>query len=382
MISKAALTNPISSTPPVSTALVPAEFFGKPLDPTSSPPQSTYWSRKQAMNYSKDQKFQLGVTDKLSTSRTSGLKPYIMDTPGRSKAKASMDISASQFSRTKQESTRTPSLSSSISTASSDSELVEPSGTDVPKPRHVVLYRSTSSMFPKKLNLYRPPLVRANEAFEEQLNSRNDALPMIVLTPPDDEDDYCTVSPFIVELFCPFTTDSVVHIQNLRVPTAPTFKSTEANSIRRKYPHPAGPWLRPHHTADLRVSGRSTVSSSPLALKRSSWRWKDGCRTPQGTVLGWEGTVSYFNKQYNLQNKLKKIATKNGQAHTPQTKTIHPAVAMFPPPRLPSEKEIQQRQLQFTIEQSLRLGRKVNRKRQSRHTGIYLRATQSTGDLK
>ncbi|KAI9618046.1 hypothetical protein KEM48_006987 [Puccinia striiformis f. sp. tritici PST-130] len=32
------------------------------------------------------------------------------------------------------------------------------------------------------------------------------------------------------------------------------------------------------------------------------------------------------------------------------------------------EKEIQQRQLQFTIEQSLRLGRKVNRKRQSRHT--------------
>ncbi|POV96248.1 hypothetical protein PSTT_15751 [Puccinia striiformis] len=110
------------------------------------------------MNYSKDQKFQLGVTDKLSTSRTSGLKPYIMDTPGRSKAKASMDISASQFSRTKQESTRTPSLSSSISTASSDSELVEPSGTDVPKPRHVVLYRSTSSMFPKNLNLYRPPL--------------------------------------------------------------------------------------------------------------------------------------------------------------------------------------------------------------------------------
>ncbi|KAA1097423.1 hypothetical protein PGT21_006304 [Puccinia graminis f. sp. tritici] len=368
MISQLVLTNPISSPPsPSNIALGPNKSSSRYLETPSSYSKTVFWNRRQRMNYSKNAIFQNRMTDKRFPSYASG--------PER--------LDPSHYLKSKQDSTRTPSLSSSISTASSDSELLEPLGADATKPQHIVLYRSTNSkgcFFPKALSFCASSLVKSNETFGEISDSRNDALPMIVLTPPDDEDDYCTVSPFILELFCPYTTDSVVHHQNLRVPTAPTSKGIESNSKRRKYPHPAGPWLRPQHTANLRTCGRSAVSSSPLTNKRLTWRWEDGCRTAQGTVVGWEATVSYFIKQYNSQNKLKKAATKHGESPLPK-KIIYPAVFMFPPPRLPNEKEIQQRQLQFTIEQSLRLGRKVNRKRQNRHPSFHHKASQSTGDL-
>ncbi|OAV97088.1 hypothetical protein PTTG_05787 [Puccinia triticina 1-1 BBBD Race 1] len=372
MISKLALTNPILSAP-ISVALGSDNYVsGKHSDSTSSHSKAGFWSRKQPINSMKNAISHIQTSDKRLSSHTSGLEPR-MDTLEPFNTKSSINVPTRQSLSSHQDSTRTPSLSSSISTKSSDSDLLESSEADTTELQQIVLYQSTSSNASRFCG---PSFTKSNEVQEEMKMSRGGVLllPTIVLTPPDDEDDYCTVSPFILELFCPYTTDSVVH-QNLQVPTAPKSKGIEANSKRRKYPHPAGPWLRPHHTADLRVSGKSAVSSSPLANQKLTWRWEDGCRTAQGIVVGWGATVSYFIKKYNYQNKLKEIGTKHCE-------NLAPAVVVFPPPRLPNEKEIQQRQLQFTIEQSVRLGQKVHRKRQNHPMSFHHKASQPVGDLK
>ncbi|KNZ56692.1 hypothetical protein VP01_2341g4 [Puccinia sorghi] len=376
----------LSSAPSLSPAVLsPDTNSGKPLESSSSAnPKTSFRTRKiRAMNYPKNVIFPKIITAKiLSSFEPPALKPTHHDALPPPDTGASMNLSSDELLTSAQASTGTPSLSSSTSTTSSDSDLQEPyPWTDVCKPQQVVLYCSTSlkgCRFPRALSFYGPSLGKSSERREQ-------TLPMIVLTPPDDEDDYCTVSPFILDLFCPYTLESVAHCQNLRVPTAPTSKGVEATSQRRKFPHPAGPWLRPQHTLHLRqrINRRHLAHSTPLANKRPTWRWNDGCRTAQGNVVGWEDTVPYFTKQHNSQNKINRAVSKYAQGHPTSGQTImYPAVASFPPPRLPSEREIQQHQLQLTIQQGLRLGRRVHRTRQNRHINLHHKAAQPSVDLK
>ncbi|POV96253.1 hypothetical protein PSTT_15752 [Puccinia striiformis] len=150
---------------------------------------------------------------------------------------------------------------------------------------------------------------------------------MIVLTPPDDEDDYCTVSPLSWNSSVPSLQTVWYTSKTFEFPPPPHQEhrsefDTQKISTSSRALVEASSYSRP---ACQRTKHCLLITSGPQAIVVAMERWLSNST---GTVLGWEGTVSYFNKQYNLQNKLKKIATKNGQAHTPQTKN-HPAVAMF-----------------------------------------------------
>lgn len=287
-------------------------------------------------------------------------------------------------SRYSRELTRTPSLSSSTSTTSTDSNPVEPCPTNISRPKEIILFRSLSSkpcLLSKELKHGNPTRAESKPPPHVAIETRCAILPMIILTPSDDEDDYCTLSPFTFNLFCPYTPDSIAQTRHLRVPITPSFKLGETPLKRRQYPHPAGPWLRPPNISGLRVSSPKNPLSKRTNQSQFIMKWKDGCRSAEGTVVGWEERISKILKLYGSQRMLKKPISDPHKIDSNQKVVIHPAVLMFPPPRLPSEQEIQQRQLQFTIDRSLRLGQQVNRKRVHRPMSTYPESFQSDGSL-
>ncbi|KAG0143502.1 hypothetical protein CROQUDRAFT_672902 [Cronartium quercuum f. sp. fusiforme G11] len=90
--------------------------------------------------------------------------------------------------------------------------------------------------------LYQPSVTKPSR-FSRTLKIKNySLLPTVTLTPPDDEADYFTESPFPITLYSPYDAITARDYGRLRVPMAPLGALSAAE--RKRWPHPAGPWLR------------------------------------------------------------------------------------------------------------------------------------------
>lgn len=90
-------------------------------------------------------------------------------------------------------------------------------------------------------------------------------IPTITLTRPEDEEDYCTQSPFPESVYLSPGYASPSNYRHLGVPSTPSGAFSRVS--RKSWPHPSGPWLR----------GPAYSKSPPSA----------GTRLTSGAILGW-----------------------------------------------------------------------------------------------
>ncbi|CAH7685323.1 hypothetical protein BY996DRAFT_4560642, partial [Phakopsora pachyrhizi] len=254
---------------------------------------------------------------------------------------------------------RTPSLSSSISSTStsniSGSSSLSHTCKNLNNLKGQILF-----VPPSKKKIFFPRVFQFCEKSRTSIgpmseidNFRPEMLPSIILTYTTDEDDYCTVSPFGFDLFCPYTENSAPHMNYLRVPTVTPLKNLANSPKRRQWPHSSGPWLRPVETKKYRIIEENDRNTGATMI------WKEGCRLSNGMVVGWTSKIEQSMQQYyfqlRLQKALKKILNaKNGFSHNQK---VFAPLNSFPPPRLSSEIEANQKQ--FLLEQELKSARDI-----------------------
>ncbi|MBW0526108.1 hypothetical protein O181_065823 [Austropuccinia psidii MF-1] len=283
---------------------------------------------------------------------------------------------------------RTPSSTSSMSSSSVDQNTSTSSSgsTTSKKSQSRVIFHP-----PKQKKFFMPKALQSRDSSKSNPpGSKNECLestrafllPMITLTPTDDEDEaYCTISPFNLDLLCPYSLDSPAHTKYLRVPTHP-FKNTKKPLKRTHWPHPAGPWLRPYETKHLRraLPPASKIKdyknwSKPNTL---SWTWEDGCRLSHGNVVGWTDKFNQAMDQYRFYLRMKNFNV-GGQGK--YMKKMYPSIIQFPPPILhqhlndPSHKDRQWPQIQSRSKRKPKHNATIYQMRALAQQGIYSQVT-------
>ncbi|MBW0497998.1 hypothetical protein O181_037713 [Austropuccinia psidii MF-1] len=111
------------------------------------------------------------------------------------------------------------------------------------------------------------PIKKTKSVGEFQTAGTAPTLPMITLTPPEDEHVYV-----LYRAIPPIISNNL-----LSVPTRPAYRfSTRFYDKSKKYPHPAGPWLRPINYQDYCFK---------TGCEEKNWR--NGSRLGNGKVVGW-----------------------------------------------------------------------------------------------
>lgn len=143
-----------------------------------------------------------------------------------------------------------------------------------PMPAEEILFSPTKESFkspkPKKIKINFALGKKKRLSDSSGVGEAAPNLPMITLTTPDDEGIYVLHRPTP-----PISSQPFLAVPNRSCPTANTSEPRKVSA--KKWPHPAGPWLRPTSPDEYLVKS-----------KNDQLTWQEGWRLATGRVIGWD----------------------------------------------------------------------------------------------
>ncbi|KAA1104042.1 hypothetical protein PGT21_008405 [Puccinia graminis f. sp. tritici] len=143
-----------------------------------------------------------------------------------------------------------------------------------PMPAEEILFSPTKESFkspkPKKMKINFALGKKKRLSDSQGIGEAALDLPMITLTTPDDEGIYVLHRPTP-----PISSQPFLAVPNRSCSTANTSEPRKVSA--KKWPHPAGPWLRPSSPDEYLVKS-----------KNDQLTWQEGWRLATGRVIGWD----------------------------------------------------------------------------------------------
>ncbi|KAA1123684.1 hypothetical protein PGTUg99_027261 [Puccinia graminis f. sp. tritici] len=143
-----------------------------------------------------------------------------------------------------------------------------------PMPAEEILFSPTKESFkspkPKKMKINFALGKKKRLSDSQGIGEAAPNLPMITLTTPDDEGIYVLHRPTP-----PISSQPFLAVPNRSCSTANTSEPRKVSA--KKWPHPAGPWLRPSSPDEYLVKS-----------KNDQLTWQEGWRLATGRVIGWD----------------------------------------------------------------------------------------------